>query len=230
MSSMVAAIRQTLTNASPSVADRQSPFLVRGGLVRFTVDDVLTMIRQGILPEDSTVELLNGLVVLKDRSDLGEDPLMHGPKHRMCIRLLTAWASRIETPNRHAQIQLPIVCGGDEMPGPDFALLRGNDRDYAERLPTNADVFLVAEAADSSLERDQIDKLDIYARSGIAHYLILNLRNATIECFSDPDQLAGTYRVKKTVRRDESFYLPGGPDGDVEIRGLDILPEAVVVA
>jgi hypothetical protein len=37
--------------------------------VRWSVEDVLAMVRLGILAEDSTTELLGGLVVVKDRGD-----------------------------------------------------------------------------------------------------------------------------------------------------------------
>ncbi len=215
---MVAAIPQH--GLFPPLPQELPPSLLngRGSLVRFTVEDVLAMVQQGILPEDSTTELLNGWIVLKDRSDLGENPLMHGSKHRMCVRWLTAFAGRIETPNRHGQIQSSIICGGNGMPEPDFALIRGSDLDYEDQVPTESDVIMVAEVADSSLERDQTDKYKIYARAGIAHYLIFNLRNMTIEKFAEPDRLAETYFVKTTIRRDESFVFPGGPDGDVELR------------
>src|SRR3954470_24450647 len=97
----------------------------RGGFVRFTADDVQGMLKQGFLPEDATTELLNGLIILKDRSDLGGEPLIHGPRHRACIRRLTLFVPRIETAERHAQVQLPIVCGNDQLPEPDFAIVRG---------------------------------------------------------------------------------------------------------
>jgi hypothetical protein len=53
-----------LTSNSPSsVTPKLLPSALsgRGGLVRFNVDDVLVMLRQGILPEDASTELLNGL-------------------------------------------------------------------------------------------------------------------------------------------------------------------------
>src|ERR1700722_11253416 len=98
-----------------------------GHLVHFTVDDVTLMVRQGILPEDSTTELLNGLIVVKDRADHAGDPMVHGARHRLAIRRLMALAARIESDSRHAQVQLPIICGVDQMPEPDFAVIKGTD-------------------------------------------------------------------------------------------------------
>ena len=186
----------------------------RGEIVRFTVNDVLEMMRQGILTEDARTELLNGIVVRKDRSDLGGDTLMHGSKHRTCIRRLTVLVARIDTPLRHAQIQLPIICADDEMPEPDFAIVRGTDTDYENRLPTAADVFMVAEAADSSLERDTDEKLAIYAAAGIPQYVVLNLRNSTGVEHTSPDRTGRTYRNSRPLNLGDSLMLNGGSEGD----------------
>lgn len=202
----------------------QSLLTGRNGFVRFTADDVQIMLRQGILPEDSTTELLNGLVIHKDRGDLGGEPLLLGPKHRACIRRLTALVSRIDTPARHAQVQLPIVCGIDQMPEPDFAVIRGPDSDYTDRLPTAADTFMVLEAADSSLERDRDEKLPVYAAAGIQQYVILDLRTRTAMIYANPDRAAGTYPPPTIVREGEELWLRVGEDEIFTIPLADLLP------
>lgn len=218
---MVAA---TTRNDDSRLADiPRSALTARGGLVRFTVDDVLAMVRQGILPEDSTTELLNGVVVLKDRSDRGGEPLVHGPKHRNCIRKLTLLAAKIESLQQHGQVQLPVVCTEEHMPEPDFSAVRGRDSDYVDRLPAAADVSLVIEAADSSLERDRDEKLPEYAAAGIPQYLILNLVNNTVEVYSDPDVGRRDYRTRTTHERHESVALML-PDGSLEVPAADLLP------
>ena len=196
----------------------------RGSLVRFTVDDVLSMMRQGIVPEGATTELLRGFLVLKDRSDLGGDPLMHGTRHRACVRRLTSLAGRIETATRFAQIQCPIICGSNEMSEPDFALIRGTDADYATRLPTASDVIVIIEAADSSYERDSGEKLETYAFAGIPQYAIVNLRNSTIEEYGDVDSAAGAYRQKAIYSRDQTVILRGGINGNIPLLVADVLP------
>lgn len=218
---MVAA---TTNNDGSRITDvPRSALAGRGGLVRFTVDDVLAMVRQGILPEDSTTELLNGVIVLKDRSDCGGEPLVHGPKHRGCIRKLTLLASRIESPHHHGQVQLPVVCTEEHMPEPDFAVVRGTDRDYANRLPTASDVTMVIEAADSSLQRDREEKLPAYAAAGIAQYLILNLINDTVELYSDPDPELRDYRTRSTRERHETVSIVL-PSGVLEVGANELLP------
>jgi hypothetical protein len=179
----------------------------RGGLVQFTVDDVLLMLRAGRLAEDASTELLEGYIVRADRSQFGGDPTTHSPGHRYTVRRLTGLAATIDSPQRCVQIQSPIVCGPRQMPQPDFAVIRGSDADYADRLPAAADVLCVIEVADSSLERDRFEKLPIYARSGVPQYVILNLRNRTAETYADADPSEGRYRSSETVSFGGAFDL-----------------------
>ena len=190
--------------------------------MRFTVDDVLAMMELGVIPEDATTELLDGLVVLKDRSDLGDDPLMHVAKHRQCIRRLIALVARVDDATREAQVQLPIVCAEIQMPEPDFAIVR--KADYSDRLPSADDTFVIIEAADSSLERDSKDKLSIYAVAGIPQYVILNLRDSTAIEFTGPDAVSSTYKASRVLASHETITLNGGPAGTVQVRVADLLP------
>ena len=208
----------TTTPVPPSVAAG------RGGPVRFTVADVLSMVRQGILAEDATTELLDGLVVHKDRSEQGADPMSHGPRHRKCVRKLAALSGRIDSADRHAQSQLPIVCGDGEMPEPDFAVVRGTDDDYDAALPTAADAFCVVEVADSSLERDRDEKLPVYAAAGVAWYLIVNLRSDTLELYTDPDPTGRQYRSTQVIRAGESLRMPLGGGLGLDLAAVDVLP------
>jgi hypothetical protein len=206
---MVATISSTPTAPIP-----QSVLTGRGGLVQFTVDDVMQMIRQGLVAEDASAELLNGYIVHTDRSAQGGDPTMHSPGHRKAVRRLTALVAEIDAADRHVQIQSPIVCSSIQMPEPDFAVIRGSDDAYTDRLPAAADAFCVVEVADSSLERDRQEKLPIYARAGIVQYVILNLRNRTAEVYANPDATAGTYPGPQIVAADGSIALRVG-DGEV---------------
>jgi len=51
------------------------PFIAgRWRVPRLTRADAEVMMRQGIIPEDASTELLNGLIVLADRSARTQDP------------------------------------------------------------------------------------------------------------------------------------------------------------
>ncbi len=195
-----------VATAPDAAAVPPSALAGRGRLVRFTVDDVQAMLRAGLVAEDASTELLDGYIVQTDRSQYGGDPTMHSPGHRYTVRRLTALAADIDSPDRHVQIQLPVVCGPHQMPEPDFAIIRGPDTDYRTRLPTAPDVLCVIEVADSSLERDREEKLPVYARAGVPQYIILNLRNRTAEVYAGPDRAAGIY-VSRNVLESEAILI-----------------------
>ncbi len=192
-------------------------------IVPLTIEQYERMIEAGIIAENSATELLRGVLVRKDRSSPGEDPMSHGPRHRQAVGLLTRLTARIDTPLHYVQIQLPVACPPDGAPEPDAAIVRGTLTDYADRLPGPDDVSCVIEASHSSLDRDREDKLPIYAAAGIPQYVIINLVNDTIEVYSDPDVASGQYRKKITLERHEDLTLRL-PAGSFVIAAADVLP------
>ena len=196
----------------------------RGTWVRYTVQNVLKMIGLGIIPEDATTELLNGLIVHVDRSATGGDPTMHSPGHSKPVSRLTALVSQINTSDRRIQIQLPVVCGNVQMPEPDFAVVFGSDELFTKRLPAASDTQCVIEVADSSLERDRYEKGPMYAAAGIQQYIILNLRNRTAEVYSSPDAAAGTYPPPQIVSAEASLELRVGNGETVSVALASLLP------
>lgn len=133
---------------------------------RFTRRDVEELVRQGIIPEDASTELLHGMIVLKDRAAQGELPTMVGKNHRKCVERLSALRKQIDTERRHVESQQPLVCTETHVPEPDFMVLRGTLDDYTD-LATAADAWCVVEVADASYERDAGEKLAGYARASV---------------------------------------------------------------
>ena len=200
-----------------------SPRLV-DALFRITADQYHEMIDVGIVPEDASIELLDGMIVFKDRSDLREGPMSHGPKHRLAVRLLTKLASRIDSARRHFQVQLPIRLTPFDEPEPDGAVVQGADRDFEERLPTAEDLACVIEIASSSLERDSEDKLRKYAAAGIVQYVIVNLRQDHVEVYSKPDRAGQTYAAKTIAAGTGVVHLNLGGGESLEVPAAEILP------
>ena len=151
------------------------------GPVRFTVNDALRMVEQGILPEDSTWELLDGELVHRDRCDLRGDEIVEGLRHNYVITALGGLTSRVNDARRHMRTQSTLVCSEAHAPIPDAVVLRGPLNHYRDRLPVAADAWCVIEVADSSYERDAGEKLRGYAVAGVIQYVIVNLRNGTAE-------------------------------------------------
>ena len=190
---------------------------------RFTRHDVEALLREGIIPEDASTELLNGLIVLKDRAARGESITMIGKDHKKAVGRLSDLRTRINNAERHVESQQPLVCTETHVPEPDFMVLRGTLDDYAD-LPTAADAWCVLEVADASYERDAGEKLTAYARAGVGQYIILNLRNRTAEVYAAPDTTAGTYPPPQVIPADGSLPLRVGAEEFLAVGMGDVLP------
>ncbi len=143
---------------------------------KFSVGRYQRMIEEGILTPDDKVELLENYLVLKMPKNPPHDGTIDLVKAALPPCIPAGWLLRIQQ-----TIALP-----DSQPEPDFAVVRGNPRTYLTRHPGPADVGLVIEVADSSLLRDQRDKMRIYARGAIPCYWIVNLVDRRIEVYSQP--------------------------------------------
>ncbi len=196
----------------------------RSRLIQFTRQDVAELVRLGIVPEDASTELLNGLIVLTDRSAQGEDILRVGRSHRITVERLSRLSQAIDSIERHIECQQPLACGDTQEPQPDFMVVRGRLSDLDDDYPAAADAYSVIEVADSSYERDTGEKLVGYARAGIAQYIVINLRNRTAEVYSQPDAAAGTYPPPTVLGEHESLSLRVGDQDYFSIRLLELLP------
>jgi len=162
-------------------------------LARLTVDQVHAMVDAGILREGEAIELIDGVLICKDRSTLGEDPMTIGKRHNLVVKLLARLDGDLVARGYHMQTQGPLQLSAYDEPEPDAVILRGDPRSYADRLPGSADAETVIEVADSSLEHDRTTKLVLYARAGIGQYVIVNLRDACVEVHERPQREAGRY-------------------------------------
>jgi Uma2 family endonuclease len=196
----------------------------RAAIMRFSTDQYHAMLESGIVPEDSTIELLYGMLVRKDRAVLGEDPMGHSPLHGAVITLLSALIPRINSAGRHLQIQLPITIPPDHEPEPDAAVILGDPRSFFDHLPRPDDVASVIEVAHSSLERDIEEKATIYAAGGIPQYLVINLRERLVEELSEPDATAGRYLRRVSYSSGQSINLQLGNEQVLAVPVADLLP------
>ena len=159
---------------SPAVSPL--PFKAMASFRKWTVDEYDQLIADGVLTEDDRVELLEGYVVLK---------MPANPPHDGCVMALFRRLDRVAPAGWTVRSQVGTRLS-DSRPEPDAAVARGSERDYFGRQPLPADLGLVAEVADSSLDRDQLDKTRIYARDRIPVYWVVNLVDRRVEVYTDP--------------------------------------------
>jgi Uma2 family endonuclease len=80
------------------------------------------------------------------------------------------------------------------------AVVAGEPKTYKTRHPGPAKVALLADVAESTLDRYRGEKLRTYATSGIAVYRVVNLVDRRIEVYSQP--VHGAYQT-------HNDFLPG---------------------
>lgn len=191
-------------------------------VARLTADQVHAMLDAGILRDAEGLELIRGLLVYKDRAASGGDPMTIGELHNLVIKLLNRLDPELVTLGSHMQTQGPVRLSETDEPEPDGAVIRGEPRDYARRIPGAADVLAVIEVADSSLEYDRSDKAALYAGAGILQYVIVNLREGEIEVHESPT--GGGYKVHRTVSAGGVLELRASPSATLSVAASRLLP------
>src|ERR1051326_2793140 len=162
-------------------------------LVPLTVEQYHGMIAAGILHDGDPIELIDGIMVRKDRSIRGGDPMTHYPAHAVGVSRLARQWRLAENYGYYLRVQLPVTLSDRREPEPDLALVRGSEADYQNRHPGPGDIIAIGEVADSSLSFDRTTKQRLYASAGIATYWILNLVDNRLEALEEPRPADGVY-------------------------------------
>lgn len=186
----------TLTAPTPPPTTVSGPttYGTDASIARFTVAQYERMVETGILGKYDKVELLEGWVVLK---------MARNPPHDCTIQRVQSRLYRVLPAGWDIRTQLAATLP-DSQPEPDIAVVRGDYTSYTKRHPGPADIGLLIEIADSSLQRDMEDKPRIYARAGVAAYWVLDVTNREVIAYTDPPA-AGEPAVYGTCDR----YRPG---------------------
>jgi Uma2 family endonuclease len=181
---------------------------------RWTSEQYLHLIADGVLTPEDEVELLEGVIVAMAPSSVRHDAGVA----RLSHALFQAVAGRAVV-----RIQLPLEAGALSLPEPDAAVVPGHLRDYDDRRPRAA--LLVVEVADSSLKQDRLTKRAIYAAAGIPEYWIVNLRDDCVEVRRGPEPQARRYASVAIARRGERIELAGLTGVSVAVDDLLPSPE-----
>lgn len=176
----------------------------------FTAEEVLRMVETGILSEDERVELLEGELVV-----VGPQ----GPEHQTFTERLRRRLEAAHGDRLHARIHSTIQASGDSLPEPDVAVLRGQVDDCLHRLPVGTDLVLAVEVSQTTQTADR-RKAELYARSGVPVYWLLDLAARRLEVRSHPLP-EGEYAERRTY--DESDEVPVPETGSSLLVG-DLLP------
>lgn len=163
-----------------------------------TIDQFSRMVEEGIIPEDRRVYLLEGRLYEKMAKSKAHGSVGAAITMAFVPRMPDGWSFWPES---------TVVLDPTNAPLPDFAVIRTGDligRTHPDRYPEAADVGLLIEIAVTSLREDLTTSLELYARSGIPAYWLVDVLGKRILAHSDPrvvDDRGAYVRVET--------YLPG---------------------
>ena len=180
---------------------------------RFTRAEYDTLISQGFFDEDEPIELLDGLLVVKEPQ---------GAWHVQTVSHVRRVLQRAFGDRYDVLVQSPVALDDMCEPEPDLVVVPGRPRDHLDQLPSSP--VLVVEVADSSVRKDRADKAALYARGGIADYWIVNRAGPVLEVLREPARVGGRwkYRNVKRLRRGATVWPLAAPRA--KIRVTDLLP------
>jgi Uma2 family endonuclease len=142
---------------------------------RFTRTEYARLIDHGLLDEDEPIELLDGLLLVKEPQH---------SLHRTAVLLVARAVERAFGDGWFVQTRSPIILDDRSEPEPDVCVVRGSPRDYVDAHPTRP--ALIVEVAQSGLALARGRKAAAYARAHIADYWIVNLVDRLLEVHREP--------------------------------------------
>ncbi len=191
----------------------------RSELRRWSVAEYQKFIDLGILTGGDKVELLEGEVVNR---------MPASPQHDYSVMIMNELLFTLLNQEFFIRSQLDSELHNSR-PEPDLAVVRRMPKAFFSRRPGPEDLLFIIEIADSSLDRDRIDKARIYARAGIPVYWVVNLIEGQIEVYTDPTGPAEIpeYRNRKDYPRGRVIPVEFDDKNFGSIASEEVLPEAV---
>lgn len=183
---------------------------------RWTRVEYERLIERGMLDEDEPIELLDGLLLVKEPQDT---------PHAMAIGLVAEVLRTAFGPGWWVRERLPIALDDRSEPEPDVSVAAGSPRDYHDTHPTRP--ALIVEVALSGLRVARGRKRAAYARAGLADYWILNLVDRVLEVHREPrrrNDVRPRWTYATTVALDAGAVVTPLAAPAARIRVGDLLP------
>ncbi len=176
---------------------------------RITVDEYERMIAAGVWPEDERLELIEGEI-------LAMSPL--NAPHAYAVRVLNDFFTERLRRRAIVDVQHPLRLDEHSRPEPDVMLLRYRADFYRGQLPTPADVLLVIEVSDTTLDYDRDVKTKLYAQAGIPETWVVDLNGERLLVFREPER--GEYAQMTTLRRGTEATPSAFPEVILRVEAL----------
>ena len=177
------------------------------------VDEYYRMVQAGMLAPDARVELFEGKVI--DRAPIGS-------RHAGTVNKLSRLFSRVIGEQAVLSLQSPVRLSDRSEPQPDISLLKPRADYYGKSHPTPADVLLLIEVSDTTLQFDRGQKLALYAKHSIPEVWVVDLENNQLHCMREPDSETGggSYRSTISLHPSQNVAVAALPDVRIELAAL----------
>ena len=146
------------------------------------------------------------------------DKMSMSEPHAVALTMLTVWLARVF--GIRVRMQVPLDVRPDDNPTnepqPDAVVLHHAITQLKGRRPGPADVAMVVEIADSSLQLDTTEKAGLYARAGVPEYWVLDVPGRRLRVHRDPD--GAVYRSIAVYAEDELLAPSAAPGEFVAAR------------
>ena len=153
---------------------------------RWTIRDYHQMAELGILDPRERTELITGQIILM------------APKGTAHVTALQLFADLLRDHiggSALVRTQDPIQLDPFSEPEPDLVIVKGTVLDYAREHPGPAQIQLVIEISDSTLQQDCQIKDKLYAQAGIIDYWVLDVRDRQLHLFREPTAMGYAHHV-----------------------------------
>jgi Uma2 family endonuclease len=157
---------------------------------RWRREEFERMVELGLFGDDTDVELLNGLIVVKPRES---------PEHSAMAQVLLGVLAPVAALSR-LRVGAPMWAAEDSEPEPDLAITGPPTPDAH---PSTARLAIEVVFAARSAARV---KIDIYAAAGVGEYWIVDLPKRSVDVFTKP--MTGGYAERRTLRGNDTLAVP----------------------
>lgn len=179
-----------------------------GSIRQFTVSEYHRMADTGILGSDERVELVRGLVVEMSPRKRGHVLVVRRVFDLLVERLVGRASVYKEDPLelRHLNSE----------PEPDVWV--GSNPDVEAYGTSATEPLLVVEVAEASRDRDLVDKVGLYAESGIPEYWVVDLVERVVVVFRKPRK--HDYASREIKRPGDRLDLVSFADVEIDVEAF----------
>ena len=176
----------------------------------WTRDECFLLLRAGV-PDLNRYELVEGALIEK---------MPKNQPHMLAVILLASWLRQVF--GEFCVVTEPTIDLRPEdnptsAPEPDVIVLTRSAREFSDRAKPR-ELHLVAEVSDSALTFDRTTKAQLYARSGIVEYWIVDINAKRVIVHREPSPSG--YRLVEAYSVDEQISALARPADSVRVGDL----------